>query len=58
MHFMALSWSQIHSLQRVQICFTVNDLLAPHGVYLILVVQVDVKSIGGVYKRVASILQL
>ena len=33
MHFMALSWSQmyvfIHSLQKVKICFTVNDLLAP-----------------------------
>ena len=44
MHFMALSWSQmyvfIHSLQKVKICFTLNDLLAPHGVYLILVVQV------------------
>ena len=44
MHFMALSWSQmyvfIHSVQKVKMCFTVNDLLAPHDVYLILVVQV------------------
>ena len=42
MHFMALSWSQmcvfINSLQKVSL--TVNDLLAPRGVYLILVVQV------------------